>query len=150
MDKLLEVRELDTIIGNENYKDDENYKYFEAFDSLVEFILEFDCKDESSDVLKFVRIGYKRSIGNVVSINNYVGLIQMKNGYTVQILPKIDFGKAEDGNTQTKKVFLKMLRRMKDFPSKVFNDAAMNIDKMNLYEIFINMYIQEVKQRIVI
>ena len=64
----------------------------------------------------------------------------------MQILPKIDFGKVEDGNTQTKKVFLKMLRSMKDFPSKVFNDATMNIDKMNLYEIFINMYIQEVRQ----
>ena len=146
MNKLLEVREFDTIIGNENYKDDEKYKYFEAFDSLVDFIREFDCNDESSDALKFMRIGYKRSIGNVVSIKNYVGLIQMKNGYRVQILPKIDFGKVEDGNTQTKKVFLKMLRSMKDFPSKVFNDAAMNVDKMNLYEIFINMYLQEVRQ----
>lgn len=146
MNKLLEVREFDTIIGNENYKDDKDYKYFEAFDSLVDFIREFDCNDESSDALKFMRIGYKRSIGNVVSIKNYVGLIQMKNGYRVQILPKIDFGKVEDGNTQTKKVFLKMLRSMKDFPSKVFNDAAMNVDKMNLYEIFINMYIQEVRQ----
>ena len=146
MNKLLEVREFDTIIGNENYKDDKDYKYFEAFDSLLDFIREFDCNDESSDALKFMRIGYKRSIGNVVSIKNYVGLIQMKNGYRVQILPKIDFGNAEDGNTQTKKVFLKMLRSMKDFPSKVFNDAAMNIDKMNLYEIFVNMYIQEVRQ----
>ena len=146
MNKLLEVREFDTIIGNENYKDDKDYKYFEAFDSLVDFIREFDCTDDSSDALKFMRIGYKRSIGNVVSIKNYVGLIQMKNGYRVQILPKIDFGKVEDGNTQTKKVFLKMLQSMKDFPSKVFNDAAMNIDKMNLYEIFINMYIQEVRQ----
>jgi hypothetical protein len=146
MNKLLEVREFDTIIGNENYKDDKDYKYFEAFDSLVDFIREFDCNDESLDALKFMRIGYKRSIGNVVSIKNYVGLIQMKNGYRVQILPKIDFGKVEDGNTQTKKVFLKMLRSMKDFPSKVFNDAAMNVDKMNLYEIFINMYIQEVRQ----
>jgi len=146
MNKLLEVREFDTIIGNENYKDDEKYKYFEAFDSLVDFIREFDCTDDSSDALKFMRIGYKRSIGNVVSIKNYVGLIQMKNGYRVQILPKIDLGKVEDGNTQTKKVFLKMLQSMKDFPSKVFNDAAMNVDKMNLYEIFINMYIQEVRQ----
>lgn len=146
MNKLLEVREFDTIIGNENYKDDEKYKYFEAFDSLLDFIREFDCNDENLDALKFMRIGYKRSIGNVVSIKNYVGLIQMKNGYRVQILPKIDFGKVEDGNTQTKKVFLKMLRSMKDFPSKVFNDATMNIDKMNLYEIFINMYIQEVRQ----
>lgn len=146
MNKLLEVREFDTIIGNENYKDDKDYKYFEAFDSLLDFIQEFDCNDENLDALKFMRIGYKRSIGNVVSIKNYVGLIQMKNGYTVQILPKIDFGKVEDGNTQTKKVFLKMIQSMKDFPSKVFNDAAMNIDKMNLYEIFINMYIQEVRQ----
>lgn len=146
MNKLLEVREFETIIGNENYRDDEKYKYFEAFDSLVDFIQEFDCTDDSSDALKFMRIGYKRNIGNVVSIKNYVGLIQMKNGYRVQILPKIDLGKVEDGNTQTKKVFLKMLRSMKDFPSKVFNDAAMNIDKMNLYEIFINMYIQEVRQ----
>lgn len=146
MNKLLEVREFDTIIGNENYKDDKDYKYFEAFDSLLDFIREFDCTDDSMDALKFMKIGYKRSIGNVVSIKNYVGLIQMKNGYRVQILPKIDFGKVEDGNTQTKKVFLKMLRSMKDFPSKVFNDAAMNVDKMNLYEIFINMYIQEVRQ----
>lgn len=146
MNKLLEVREFDTIIGNENYKDDKDYKYFEAFDSLLDFIREFDCNDESLDALKFMRIGYKRSIGNVVNIKNYVGLIQMKNGYRVQILPKIDLGKVEDGNTQTKKVFLKMLRSMKDFPSNVFNDAAMNIDKMNLYEIFINMYIQEVRQ----
>ena len=146
MNKLLEVREFDTIIGNENYKDDKDYKYFEAFDSLVDFIREFDCTDESLDALKFMRIGYKRNIGNVVSIKNYVGLIQMKNGYRVQILPKIDLGKVEGGNTQTKKVFLKMLQSMKDFPSKVFNDAAMNIDKMNLYEIFINMYIQEVRQ----
>jgi 5-methylcytosine-specific restriction enzyme subunit McrC len=35
---------------------------------------------------------------------------------------------------------------MKDFPSKVFNDASLKVDKMNLYEIFINMYLQEVRQ----
>lgn len=146
MNKLLEVREFDTIIGNENYKDDEKYKYFEAFDSLLDFIREFDCNDESSDALKFTSIGYKRNIGNVVNIKNYVSLIQMKNGYRIQVLPKIDFGKTDDGNTQTKKVFLKMLQSMKDFPSKVFNDADMNVDKMNLYDIFINMYLQEVRR----
>lgn len=35
---------------------------------------------------------------------------------------------------------------MKDFPCKVFNDALLKVDKMNLYEIFINMYLQEVRQ----
>ena len=148
MDKLLDVREFDSIIGNADYKDYDNYKYLEskAFDGLVDFIHEFAGDDENSDALEFMRIGYKRNIGDVVSIRNYVGLIQMKNGFQVQVLPKIDFGKPEDRNAQTKKVFLKMLRSMKDFPSKVFNDAALKIDKMNLYEVFINMYLQEVRQ----
>lgn len=117
------------------------------FDSLLTFIYEFAGDEENADALEFMRIGYKRNVGDVVSIKNYVGLIQMKNGFQVQILPKIDFGGEEDkGNTQTKKVFLKMLRSMKNFPSKVFNDASLKVDKMNLYEIFINMYIQEVRQ----
>ena len=42
--------------------------------------------------------------------------------------------------------FLKMLRSMKDFPCKVFNDANLKADRMNLYELFINMYLQEVRQ----
>ena len=38
-----------------------------------------------------------------------------------------------------------MLRSMKDFPAKVFSDASIKIDNMNLYDIFINMYLQEVR-----
>jgi 5-methylcytosine-specific restriction enzyme subunit McrC len=34
---------------------------------------------------------------------------------------------------------------MKDFPSKVFNEANLKMDRMTLYEIFINMYLQEVR-----
>ena len=147
MDMLLEVREFDSIIGNADYKGYDNYKYLEskAFNGLVDFIHEFAGEDDNSDVLEFMRIGYKRNIGDVISIRNYVGLIQMKNGFQVQVLPKIDFGKQDDGNVETKKVFLKMLRSMKDFPSKVFNVASLKVDKMNLYEIFINMYLQEVR-----
>ena len=38
-----------------------------------------------------------------------------------------------------------MLRSMKDFPGKVFNNANLKVDRMTLYEIFINMYLQEVR-----
>ena len=70
----------------------------------------------------------------------------MQNGYQIQVLPKIDFGDSEDSsNVETKKVLLRMLRSMKDFPSKVFNDANLRMDRMTLYEIFINMYLQEVR-----
>jgi len=148
MDKLLEVREYESITGNADYKDDEKYKYLneKAFEDLVEFIHEFAGDEENADALEFMRIGYKRNVGDVVSIKNYVGLIQMKNGFQVQVLPKIDFGEEDEGNVQTKRVFLKMIRSMKDFPSKVFNDANLKADRMNLYEIFINMYLQEARQ----
>ena len=96
-----------------------------------------------------MRISYKRNIGNIVSIKNYVGLIQMKNGYQIQILPKINFTNSEDlENRNTKKIFLNMLRSMKDFPSKVFNNSNIQVDRMNLYEIFINMYLQEIRRLI--
>lgn len=149
MDKLLEVREFDTITGNAEFVNDEKYKYLDtaAFLDLVEFIHEFSGNEENADALDFMRIGYKRNVGDVVTIKNYVGLIQMKNGYQVQVLPKISFYNGEDaGNKETKRVFLKMLKSMKDFPGKVFNDANLKVNQMNLYEIFINMYLQEVRQ----
>ena len=37
-----------------------------------------------------------------------------------------------------------MLRSMKDFPGKAYGHANLKADHMNLYEIFINMYIQQV------
>ena len=149
MGKLLEVREFDVITGNSDFKDDENFKYLhkDAFADLVEFIHEFAGDEENADALDFMRVGYKRNVGDTITIKNYVGLIQMKNGYQIQVLPKISLGEGGDqGNITTKRTFLKMLRSMKDFPSKVFNDASLKVDKMNLYEIFINMYLQEVRQ----
>lgn len=149
MGKLLEVREFDVITGNSEYRDDDNFKYLhkDAFADLVEFIHKFAGDEENADVLDFIRVGYKRNVGDIVTIKNYVGLIQMQNGQQIQVLPKISFDDGEDrGNAKTKKVFLKMLCSMKDFPGKVFNDASLKVDRMNLYEIFINMYLQEVRQ----
>ena len=136
MNKFLEVKEFDIITGNPNFKNDEKYKYLDtvAFENLIEFIHQFNGNEEVADALDFMRISYKRNIGNIVSIKNYVGLIQMKNGYQIQILPK--------------KIFLNMLRSMKDFPSKVFNNSNIQVDRMNIYEIFINMYLQEIRRLI--
>lgn len=87
MDKLLEVREFDTITGNADFENDEKYKYLDApvFHDLVEFIHEFSGDEENADALDFMRISYKRNVGDVVTIKNYVGLIQMNNGYQVQV-----------------------------------------------------------------
>lgn len=149
MGELFEVKEFDKIIANADFKDDDNFKYLheDVFNDLVNFIQKFDGDKENADILGFMRVGYKRNVGNTITIKNYVGLIQMRNGNQIQVLPKISFCNGEDkGNDKTKRTFLKMLSTMKNFPCKVFNDALLKVDKMNLYEIFINMYLQEVRQ----
>ena len=129
MGKPFEVKEFDSIICNADYMDDEKYKYLnqKEFNNLIAYIHEFTGDAESTDVLDFMRIGYRRNVGEVVSIRNYVGLIQMKNGFQIQVLPKIAFGEEDKDNVKTKKVFLKMLRSMKNFPSKTFNLSLIHI-----------------------
>lgn len=147
MKDFLEVKEFDSIICNKDYKNDPRYKFLNesVFNELLDFIRMYSSED-NSDLLDFMKISYKRNVGDIINIRNYVGLIQMDNGYQVQILPKISFGREDYNNEQTKRVFIKMLRSMKDFPSKVFDDANLKVGSMNLYEIFINMYLQEVRR----
>ncbi len=146
MKKLLEVREFDRISCNPDFKTEYAFLPEQVFHDLEEFIHAFAGDEEHADALEFLRIGYRRNVGDIISVSNYVGLIQMRNGYQVQVLPKIDFGTEPDTkNEETKRVFLRMLRSMKDFPGKVFNDASLKMDRMTLYEIFINMYLQEVR-----
>ena len=146
MKNLLEVREFEKISCNPDFKTEYAYLPEQAFRNLEKFIHAFSGDEEYSDAMEFLKIGFRRNVGDIISVNNYVGLIQMENGYQVQVLPKIDFGNDPDSNhKETKRVFLRMLRTMRDFPSKVFNDANLKMDKMNLYEIFINMYLQEVR-----
>ena len=146
MKKLLEVREFEKISCNPDFKTEYAYLPETVFRDLEEFIHAFTGDEEYADALEFLKIGFRRNVGDIISVNNYVGLIQMQNGYQIQVLPKIDFGDDTDSkNEQTKRVFLRMLRSMRDFPSKVFNEANLKMDRMTLYEIFINMYLQEVR-----
>ena len=146
MKKLQEVREFEKISCNPDFETEYAYLPEQVFRDLEKFIHAFSGDEEYSDAMEFLKIGFRRNVGDIISVNNYVGLIQMENGYQVQVLPKIDFGNDPDSNhKETKRVFLRMLRTMRDFPSKVFNDANLKMDKMNLYEIFINMYLQEVR-----
>ncbi len=142
MSRLLEVREYDLVTCNKDYMDDNDYKYLkkEAFEELEEMILSFD-ENLNADALDFFKIAVRRNVGKVIQAKNYVGLIQLRSGYQIQILPKI----AKSDVAETKKAFLKMIRCLKDFPSKNFNEASLKDDRMNLYEIFISMFIDEVR-----
>ena len=148
MAHLVEVKEFDSIIQKSDYSNN-NFTCLDEqeFNWLREFAESYSSQDEDSDALDFMRVYLKKPYGYVVSVKNYVGLIQLKNGFQIQVLPKISYDDGEDTrNDKTKRIFLRMLRSMKDFPGKVFNEASLKTDRMNLYELFINMYLQEVRQ----
>ena len=132
MDRIIQVKEFQNIVSKKGYKD---YKYLpeKDFKELITFIEEFVGSEEETDVMDFMKV-YKtkdRNLGTVVKVNNYVGLIQLKSGYKIEILPKIDFTDDEENN-KTKAIFLKMLKSLKDFSGKNFKNADLKISKMNL------------------
>ena len=146
MDRIIQIKEFQNIISKKDYENEGN-KYLpeKDFKELISFIEEFVGSEEETDVMDFMKV-YKtkdRNLGTVVKVNNYVGLIQLKSGYKIEILPKIDF--TDEENNKTKVIFLKMLRSLKDFSGKNFKNADLKISKMNLYEIFINMYLNDVR-----
>ena len=146
MGKLLSIKEFDTIVGNESYKAEYPYLPQPIFKELLQYIHEYEITEENTDVLDFVKISYKRDVGETVTVKNYVGLIQLKSGHQIEILPKISLSADDENNGITKRIFIKMLRTLKDFPCKVFSEADLKTDRMNLYEIFIRMFLQETRR----
>ncbi|WP_405751051.1 5-methylcytosine restriction system specificity protein McrC, partial [Anaerovibrio slackiae] len=149
MNNLFEVREFDIIASSAERKDDTSYRYLPPaqFAKLVRFVQNFSGEEDSSDVLNFLQLGYSRHVGQIVRVKNYVGLIQVDNTLQLQVYPKISFGDGDDtGYLRTKKVFMKMLCSMKDFPSKVFSSASLKVERMSIFELFISMYIHDVRQ----
>ena len=144
MSRTIVVKEYDTIVCNESLSSAQGYVYLEEkyFLELEQFIKEYVSASEEADILEFMKIGYKRGVGDTVTFNSYVGIIELPSGFQIEILPKVSLGE-DDNNAKTKRIFLKMLNCLKDFDGKVFSSASLNADKMNLYEIFIRMYIQE-------
>ncbi|WP_432361440.1 McrC family protein [Sporosarcina sp. UB5] len=141
--KILELREYDVITSNRDASEQFGYVYLEksAFNQLQDLIFTFNEYEEVDDAIDFLSISSKRNVGKVIRAKNYVGVLQVNDHVQLQILPKIHGGTQED----PKKTFLKMLKSLKDFPSKSFNESNLYTDKMPIFEVFIRLYIMEVQ-----
>ena len=112
------------IIGKKDFGDIEN------------FILK-----NSDENAPFLRIASGVG-GKFIQAKSYVGVLQTKSGLTIEILPKIaDKNDAE----RSKTVFIKMLRMLKNFPSKSSNLANLKTQNLPLLEIFISMFLCELE-----
>ena len=113
-----------------------------TFNELKQFILM--NKDKADDALEIMGISYKKGVGEVITAKNYVGIITMKDGTNIEILPKVCHHTGDNSEENTKKLLVRMLKTLKKSPYKNIQTTNVNIEKMNIFEIFIRMFIEEV------
>lgn len=145
--KIIEIKEFDSLICKKEYEDDrKHYVSTAQFNTLIATIEELSTIKNTANVLDFLSISWHKNIGQVITLKNFVGLIQLPERCSIQVLPKIDFASGNDEDkSKTKEIFVRMIRSMRNFRGKVFNQAFLASDRMNLYEVFINMYLQGVR-----
>ena len=54
---------------------------------MEQFIL--NCKNDKNEAIEVMNISARRGIGKIITAKNYVGVITMTDGTTIEILPKI-------------------------------------------------------------
>ena len=114
-----------------------------TFEQLENFVLTNGNKD--TDALELMGLSARKGIGKVITAKNYVGIITMSDGTTIEILPKIYSAVEDDGSgTRAKGLLIEMLKTLRDSPYKNLQMASLNIEKMNIFEIFIRMFLDEV------
>lgn len=112
-----------------------------TFDALETFILA-NTSGIETEAVELLSLSARRGIGKIITARNYVGLITMTDGTVIEILPKIAGGDISDGDT--KRIFLEMLKTLKDVTFKDFNVSHLHTDRLSLLEIFIKMFLDEV------
>ncbi|MBK6303559.1 MAG: McrC family protein [Arcobacter sp.] len=131
MKKEFILKEFEYLQYRDNTKD--NFIKKDIFDSLEKFVL------ENEKTAQYLKITTKSGFGKVLQAQNYVGVIQTKDGTTIEILPKIKNATTE----KSKDILIKMLKTLKNSPFKNLSVANLKSSKIPLFEIFISMFLEE-------
>ncbi len=131
MKKEFILKEFEYLQYKDNTKD--NFIKKETFDSLEKFVL------ENEKTAQYLKITTKNGFGKVLQAQNFVGVIQTKDGTTIEILPKIKNATIE----KSKDILIKMLKTLKNSPFKNLSVANLKSSKIPLFEIFISMFLEE-------
>lgn len=108
-----------------------------TFQQLRQFVL----SDQSSQLLGLTGKG---SLGEVITVKNYVGIIALPDGAVIQILPKIYSAVQDDkAHSKSKKLLLQMLKTLREAPNHTLPPAQVDIVNMDILEIFIRMFLDE-------
>lgn len=115
-----------------------------VFRALEHFIL--SSVDPKEDVSRFMEVGFRKGIGKVILAKNYVGVIKVGDGVVIEILPKIySLVSGEDEDfAVSRRLLIDMLKTLKTPLYRSIQSADADLARMDLFEVFIRMFIDEV------
>ncbi len=156
MEKNITVREFDKISVTtlKNSLDERLAKT--TFKQLKSFIL--PASEASDNVNPFNEYGELKdasvcmTIGvenkeEVIRVKNYVGTISLPCGVNVEVLPKIaGDGAGSIDKEQARKLVIEMLKACSDIVYKSFKNADLSVENLNLFELYIRLFLSEVKR----
>lgn len=143
--KVYQVREYQPIIGRRPHSGVDPGTICQVEEDFFQELrnLYLEKAQEGEDGSAFLSLGKDcRLGGEVLKAKNYVGVLEGPSGSLLEILPKIYH--AEESLEQTRKIFLKMLRYLGNYPGKSFRNARLETGETPLLEVFIRMYLDEV------
>jgi 5-methylcytosine-specific restriction enzyme subunit McrC len=140
------IREYGKIrIGNQasDYQQNTIYIPETAFRNLEAFAKTNEEKSqELGQIFKFGR--------DYLQVQNFVGVVETKDGTQIEILPKIylpnDEKDAEKLKKQTRDIFLKMLKCLQDSPFLQLNEAHLHTTDFPILEVFISVFLQALEK----
>ena len=110
-----------------------------TFNALEAFVL--TNRNKETNPLDLLGLSAKKGIGKIITAKNYVGVITMIDGTTIEILPKLFPNETE---ALVKRLLIDMLKSLRDSPYKSLNLSNVNIERMSIFEVFIRMFVDEV------
>lgn len=161
--KSLTLKEYDKIKRGDDeasncfYKKEENNVYSLSpiyFDELKNYLLkkekeETDKEEFRGGIVSFLKLSNHKRHGEILQIQHYVGIIELKNRFQIEVLPKIDIESNNiNENEALERILLRMLGYLKDFPATPSNTANLNTSKTSLFEVFIQLYFSKVEELI--
>jgi 5-methylcytosine-specific restriction enzyme subunit McrC len=144
------IREFGSIFRQSDFpgeKDtiDSVYLMHKSFDKLKDFVAENTDPGIAVDVAFSVH----RSKGrDQIKVGNYVGVIEIQGGTSLEILPKIHLSDHKNDEAMTRTIFLKMLRFLRDSPFKSIDQAHLKTSRFPILEVFITTYLIELNKLI--
>lgn len=133
------------------YEDSFDSIYLEpkSFANLKSFVAEnIDPETE----IEFAFSYHRQKGKDFIRVKNYVGVIETRQGTTIEILPKIYSDHKEEiaeSIKESRSILLSMLRCLKNSPFKTIDKAHINTNRIPLLEIFISMFLKEVESVVI-